>query len=52
MEIEYDERGNIKRLKFVGEEDKRNFQDAKTLVEYGWQATVWREVLIALESSR
>ena len=34
FEVEYDERGNIKRLKVDGEEDRRNFQDAMTLVEY------------------
>ena len=34
FEVEYDERGNIKRLKVDGEEDRKNFQDAMTLVEY------------------
>ena len=34
FEVEYDERGGIKRLKIEGEEDRRNFQDAMTLVEF------------------
>ena len=34
FEVEYDERGNIKRLKVDGEEDRKNFLDAMTLVEY------------------
>ena len=34
FEVEYDERGGIKRLKIDGEEDRRNFEDAMTLVEF------------------
>ena len=34
FEVEYDERGNIKRLKVDGEGDRKNFQVAMTLVGY------------------